>query len=401
LILSAGAAARYRPPFAELARRFWTGTRAMAAKSFRGRKILGGFLVALLVAGAAIGWTERTPLLSWLYVQGLVRANEVTLERWTERVAGMGDAVLPDLLEQLANSNPSACANVRDALLRLTSDRNGGVARRVRLAARLARDWERFSDAGKACSLEIAAAWFHGEPAAPAELISACAHLLAASVRDERAEVQANALSLCAALLAQPGGAEAVSPGRVLARACLGNAEAATRVHAIRLALHPGMDLLEEVAPLLSDPTPEVRRAALMAVGPADQVVRDETLLPCLHDADAEVRRLCELALRGRGLTPEHIQLGRLLTDPSPVVRLQVLDLLRRTPDLDTGIWLRRLSHDPSPAVRAASMRAMSQQCSVDLTDRIDQMARNDPSPTICMLARYYLKNAHPTHDLR
>jgi HEAT repeats len=99
------------------------------------------------------------------------------------------------------------------------------------------------------------------------------------------------------------------------------------------------------------------------------------------------------LALRGRGLRPEHIKLGRILTDPSPVVRLQVLDYLGRASDLDAGIWLRRLSHDPSPAVRAAAMRAMSQQTAVNLTDRIDQMARNDPSPTVCVLARYYLKH--------
>ena len=39
-------------------------------------------------------------------------------------------------------------------------------------------------------------------------------------------------------------------------------------------------------------------------------------------------------------------------------------------------------------------MRAMSQQTSVDLSDRIDQMAHDDPSPTVCLLARYYLKSA-------
>ncbi len=372
----------------------------MAANRFRARKICGGIFLALLVGAAVVGWTERTALLSWLYVHGLVRANELALDRWVERVAGLGEAAVPDLLAQLSSPKASVCANVREALTRLSADRGDGGARRGRVAARLVREWDTFGTPGKVCTLEVAAGWFHGE-APPPMLISAGTHLLAAAARDEHADVQSCALSLCAAMLARPGGAEAVSPGRALVRACLNHEDAATRVLAVRLALYPGMDLLEEVAPLLSDPTPEVRRAAVMAVGLADQVVRDEALLPCLHDADAEVRRLCELALRGRGLTPEHIQLGRLLTDPSPVVRLQVLDLLRRTPDLDTGIWLRRLSHDPSPAVRTAAMRAMSQQCSVDLTDRIDQMARNDPSPTVSLLARYYLKNAHPAKDVR
>src|SRR5262249_5149701 len=109
--------------------------------------------------------------------------------------------------------------------------------------------------------------------------------------------------------------------------------------------------------------------------------------------------RLCEAALRGRRLLPEHIRLGRLLTDPNPVVRLKVLDDLDRTPELDPGVWLRRLSHDPSPAVRVAAVRAMSQQTLIDLSDRIDQMARNDPSPTVCQLAQFYLHSLKASRD--
>ena len=59
--------------------------------------------------------------------------------------------------------------------------------------------------------------------------------------------------------------------------------------------------------------------------------------------------------------------------------------------DLDPGLWLRRLSHDPVESVRAAAVRRMSKETVIDLTDRIDQMARSDPSPTVAQLARYYL----------
>jgi hypothetical protein len=72
------------------------------------------------------------------------------------------------------------------------------------------------------------------------------------------------------------------------------------------------------------------------------------------------------------------------------------LDHLHQSHDLDPGLWLRRLSHDPSPAVRVAAMRAMTQMPYVDLSDRIDQMARSDPSPTVCQLARYYLNYPKP-----
>jgi hypothetical protein len=75
---------------------------------------------------------------------------------------------------------------------------------------------------------------------------------------------------------------------------------------------------------------------------------------------------------------------------------LRVLDHLRFAPNLDPGLWLRRLSHDPSPAVRTAALRVMSQQDIIDLSDRIDQMARSDPSPTVCQIAQFYLKEPRP-----
>ena len=363
----------------------------MATNSSRGRKVAVAIFLALFLGGAGIAWTERSTLLCWLFVHGLARANDANRDRWVERVAGLGDVVVPELVEILSDQRPVACGNARAAMLRMTCD-GPTEPRRFQLATRLARGWDGFSEPGKVCALEVASTWLRGESASGPEVMSACARLLAAAAHDDVAETQRSALSFCAALLARPNGIEAVSPGRALARACLGHADPATRVLAVRLALYPGMDLLEDIVPLLADPSAEVRRAAVLVVGPAEQAVRDEALLPCLHDPDTEVRRLSELALRGRGLRPEHVKLGRTLTDPDPTVRLQVLDLLRRTPELDAGIWLRRLSHDPSPAVRAAAMRAMCQQTTVDLTDRIDQMARDDPSPTVCLLARYYLK---------
>jgi hypothetical protein len=161
------------------------------------------------------------------------------------------------------------------------------------------------------------------------------------------------------------------------------------------------MDLVESVVGLLRDPAVEVRKAVVLAVGPAEASVAapDEELLPGLHDADPEVRRLTTDALRGRGLRPEHLELGRLLTHPDHKMRLKVLDHLREASDLDPGLWLRRLSHDKAPCVRAAALRVMSSLTVLDLTDRIDQMARSDPSPTVAQIAQYYLscrRNSEP-----
>ena len=41
----------------------------------------------------------------------------------------------------------------------------------------------------------------------------------------------------------------------------------------------------------------------------------------------------------------------------------------------------------------------MSQQTLIDLSDRIDQMARSDPSPSVCQLAQFYLRSLKPTRD--
>jgi HEAT repeat protein len=205
---------------------------------------------------------------------------------------------------------------------------------------------------------------------------------------------QVRALALAEVLV------DAVPPGqwgdtfRELARTGLTSPDAEGRVRAAHLTLHAALradaELVAQVAPLLRDPVADVRRAALLAVGTAEQTVNEDALLPLLHDPDADVRRLCEAALRGRGLRDDHLRLARLISDARPSARLQVLDHLERTADLEPGAWLRRLSEDPSPAVRAAAVRATAAQTQADLRDRLRRMAQDDPSPTVRQLAGHY-----------
>jgi HEAT repeat protein len=164
-----------------------------------------------------------------------------------------------------------------------------------------------------------------------------------------------------------------------------------TRLRAVKLAQASVLIMPGQLLPLLHDPAEEVRRAMILAVGGNRRAISDEDLALGLHDTDAEVRQLSEAALRGRGLAAADIQLIRLVTDHRPTVRMEVLFRLRDRNDLDAGLWLRRLSHDPSEAVRLAAVRAAVEQELADLTDRLDEMARTDPSPTVCQWARYYL----------
>jgi hypothetical protein len=363
-----------------------------ARRGWRNRKFLGGVFVVLLLLGAA--WIGRGQLLAWFYLHQLAHAPEASRDAWVERVAGLGEEAVPGLLDCLRRPDGQACANSRAALERLAESWGAADPRTAELAQRLAREFSRLSAAGQFQALSLAGTWFAGRP--PAAPLPCAARLLGEAASAADTDVQAAALDFCAAVLKQPEHAEAVRPAQDLVSGGLHSSSSANRLRAVQLALQAGMDLLEQVTALLKDPDAKVRQGALLVVGPARDLVPDECLLPSLHDPDPEVRRLCELALGGRGLRPEYVELGRLLTDPRPANRLAVLDHLGRSPDLDTGLWLRRLSHDASPAVRVAAMRAMTQLPHLNLSDRIDQMARNDPSPTVAQLARYYLECVRP-----
>jgi hypothetical protein len=373
----------------------------MAGCAIWSRKFLGGLLILLLLGSGIVVWRERLTLLSWFYIRNLAHATDANRSRWVGRVASLGETALPGLFDCLSRPERPVCVNAHAALASMTHSWGPGNARTADFAIRLAREFPRFSSAGQKQALELVAGWFREPAPQPESLLSACADLLSESAAITEDDVQSSALELCGILLSlcgnerNPQASKPLDPAHKLVLAALQTISVENRLRAVRLSLYPGMtDLLEQVAGLLSDESAQVRRATLIAVGPARDAVHDDQLLPCLHDTDPEVRRLCEQALIARGLRPEYLELGRLLTDPEPAKRLEVLDRLRESTELDTGLWLRRLSHDPSPSIRVAAMRAMSQQSFVDLSDRIDQIAREDGSPTVRQLAQFYL--SHP-----
>jgi hypothetical protein len=364
------------------------------------RKFLGILFLLVLLGGGVVAWRERTSILSWFYIRNLAHSSDANRSRWIVRTASLGEAALPGLFNCLTQSDPHVCGNARAAVEYLAQTWGETDARTVDMASRLAREFDHFSPAGQKETLELALAWIRKSEARNEGLAAACAQLIGESASVDDEEVIGGALALCGLLLDRPADPSSsqsnrpLDPAQKLVAAALHSHTIDNRIQAVRLSLLPGMaDLLEEAAKLLFDESPLVRRAALVAVAEARDIVHDDQLLPCLHDADPEIRRLCEQVLIARGLRREYIELGRLLTDARPSSRLQVLDRLRESTELDPGLWLRRLSHDPAASVRVASIRAMSYQSFVDLSERIDDMARNDSSPTVRQLARYYLNN--------
>ncbi len=347
-------------------------------------------LILALAGGVARAWQ---PLRAWYYTRGLARATDTDRAVWVERIARLDRDALPGLLGYLHHADSRACVNVRLALAGLVERWEPADPRRVELATRLAESFAAMSIPGQQATLELQTIGLQALPSGEplAATWPAVASLLAQATRQPHPEVRAGALALATRLVGQVRQADVLKGARELTQACLGDEAADNRIGAVRLALRPEVDLLEQVVPLLNDPVPEVRRTAMLAVGPAEEAIRTDYLLRWLHDADADVRKLCEKALRSRGLREEHLKLGRLITDARPRTRLQVLEILPHAHDLEPGVWLRHLSHDPEPAVRAAALRAAAEQPAIDLTDRIGQMAENDPSATIRQLARHYL----------
>jgi HEAT repeat protein len=157
--------------------------------------------------------------------------------------------------------------------------------------------------------------------------------------------------------------------------------------------LYTNKAVLDSLLPLLKDDVPEVRRAAVLAVGLADDAITIQEMLPLLQDPDQGVRDLCVKALQGRRMPDTHIELAKKITDHHPGTRLEVVNLLQEAEDLDPTVWLQHLSEDVSPAVRAAAIRcAAADPASTDFRERVLQMSRDDPSPTVRQLALHYLK---------
>jgi len=356
------------------------------------RKWIGASVLVLVLAGLA--WVERAPLKVWYCVRELARAGDGDRERWVECVADLDGAALPALFACLGRDDPRTCANVQNALMCLMDRWGRGDARVGDLVGRLAADFADLSTPGRQSALAAAA---HGVVAADApalasgSLVRGALHLLEQAARLPDEDVHTAALDLASALADRTAPQQAIQASRELISACLHDHDQGSRGRAVRLALHPKVLLLGQVVPLLSDPAADIRRAVMAAVGSRQDIIETDDLLPWLHDPDSQVRSLCEEALRLRGLREAHLKLGRLKTDQDPKVRLQVVDYLPYATDLDPGVWLRSLSHDPVPAVRAAAIRAAAEQTVLDLKDRLDQMAQNDPCPTVRQVAQHYL----------
>ncbi|MCI0643073.1 MAG: HEAT repeat domain-containing protein [Gemmataceae bacterium] len=356
----------------------------------RRKKAIVGLVLAALLAGAA--WWHKNNVLAWYYVNRLISADERSQEAWVKRVASLQDAALPRLLAAWGNDNPAACQAVEHAMSELFRSWNATDSRCVLLLASFSENFAAWSNAGKNAALRTAQTLLKkcpAQPTLPAPLSKAAGALLDAAEKSQETSVQR--LFLAAALVERVPQGQWLDTCRSMASTGLASEQADMRAAAAYLVMRPAVredvELMKKVMPLLKDSSAEVRRAAVLALGLARELVSDDDLLALLHNPDEDVQQHCEMALRSRGLQEHHIFLGRLMSDERPAARLQVLQHLGQARDLDANVWLRRLCQDPSPAVRAAAVRAAN----ADLRGYLQEMAAQDSSPTVRQLASHYL----------
>jgi hypothetical protein len=356
------------------------------------------WLALLVLAGfAGLGWWQARPMLARYYVKQLACAPEENRTTCAERVAGLGDIAVPYLLDGLRHADAKACANLQYSFFLMVKKSGVAAPHAQQLVARISNQFDEFNPAGQETTIFLLTNMLQldGPRPLPPRLTKVVGDLLLAA--EKRAELRSACLLLAAELIVcvEPG--QWVDACRAMAERGLQDSAAGPRVAALQLLMREPMrkdkELLEKTIPLLRDPDAAVRKAVLLVLAKESDLVREESFLPLLHDGDAEVQYLCEMALRKRGLRDDDIEIARMISDSSPATRMRVLYRLPRMPDANLVEWLRRLSLDPAPAVRAAAVRAAGENPHVDLSARLREMATADPSETVRQNAIYYLQH--------
>lgn len=323
-------------------------------------KIVLFMLLAVIGLAGGAAFSQRTALRAWYYAYQLERAPEGERQAWADQLIDMGEPALPRLLGLMRKDDAPVCAIARTSLEKLLKSWGPDDPRAAKLVDKFFEAHPTFSPAGQMAALQL----------------------------------------LPDLLDVRLGGVEAAAKARTIVTAALKDRSPEQRWLAIAVAMRDDLNLLPLVVPLLNDPEATVRQKAMMVLGPVREgasgveqpLVSSDELLHWLHDPDPEVRRWCERSLRTREVGERDIELGRMLTDPDPMGRLQLLLALPSEEELSNMTkWLRKLSEDPDSAVRAAAARVAAER-QIDFADRLDQMTHSDPDGTVRKIAEHYRK---------
>ncbi len=151
---------------------------------------------------------------------------------------------------------------------------------------------------------------------------------------------------------------------------------------------------------LLSDESPVVRRAMLLALAEQSELLSSEDVIGFLRDPSSAVRTTAEIVLTSRGLSPEQVALAMRATDPSPLVRAQAPRHIVESTAVDRIVWLTHLSRDAAVPVRLEAARALAQVDFDECRQRLAEMAEADPDINVRHLAHDLVRQT-PAHTGR
>jgi hypothetical protein len=353
--------------------------------------------LVLLAALAGVAYWQHKPMLAWYYVRQLTQVVDADhREACASKVATLDEEALPSLLEHLRDDDSIVCLNMTRGLYHLSKHWGVDDARTQKMVESIHADFRAFSPAGQENTLWFLTAMLQRESSRPlpAPLMKAVSVILIDA--EQQSALRGSSLQLAAEFI------DCVQPGqwadvcRDMAERGIADASPGPRAAAVQLMMRGPMrtdkELIAKAIPLLRDPAASVRRVALVALASENELIREDALLPLLHDEDLEVQDLCQSVLRKRGLSEDDLKLARLISDRNPAKRMRVLLHLHQLPNLNLAEWLQRLCHDPSSAVRAAAVRAAGDYPQVDLSDRLREMAQNDPCDAVRLNAGFYLR---------
>lgn len=354
-------------------------------------------MVVCLPALLAFGWWQRDYLMGWYLTDQLLKADAQSKLHYIDALAKLGENAQYPLIDHLEKATDSSAPDLTKALGKMF-DSWGGTSSHLSQQCfhHIARRFTSFSEPAQVETLELLALISKNSPAPnplTTDFLEGTKLILGSLPEANNPSTLVPAMKIVSQLIKTNSDKELQARLVGIMAKAITDAPENIKIQAIHLAIAPEVNLTDLSVAALQDKNVEVRKVAILACASALDSVSVDSLLPSLHDSDSEIRAYCESALIARGLKKEHIQLGKLLTDPKPSKRLEVLDSLMEDNELDQSLWLRKLSHDSSPAVRVAALRMMSLQETNDLNDRIDQMSRSDPSKTVSDLATYYLKS--------
>lgn len=298
-----------------------------------------------------LGVWQREAMLLWYRSARLERASANDKAEWAKAIAETGPSAANTLTRLFRSDDEATCKAARDGFEILWKNTATQPELQQQLATNLLEAESRFSTPGRAAAMDLLPAVVAVNPG---ELQQKAKTMLLNALRSDSVDVRIEAIAVC---------------------------------------MRPELNAMELILPTLNDTSSDVRRVAMLALGPirdqATPLITDDELLFWLHDKDAEVRRLCEMSLRGRGRTPRDIYLGRLYTSPDASTRQKLLIELAEEEDLNITLWLERLTNDKDPAVRAGAIRVAADR-QTDLTNRLLQISKTDPDATVRRIATYY-----------